>query len=99
MVRKCKRLKGAVCDGPRIQGEVVGRVPIRLDGCGIDNAVGVRSVASVSSSQQSVIDCGTAEALKEWIEKGIKPAVGSTGGRFSWLKNAANYPCRTRKNK
>ena len=99
MARKRKRFKGAVCGDLDIQGEVVGRVPVKLIGCGVEHGVRVRSVAGVSLSQQSVMDCGTAKALKRWINKGVKPAVGSKGGGLSGLKVAAHYFCRTRNNK
>jgi len=99
MARKRKRFKGAVCGDLDIQGEVVGRVPGKLNGCGVENGVRVRSVAGVSLNQQSMMDCGTAKALKQWINKGVKPAVGSKGGGLSGLKVAAPYSCRTRNNK
>ena len=99
MARKRKRFKGAVCGDLDIQGEVVGRVPGKLNGCGVENGVRVRSVAGVSLSQQSVMDCETAKALKKWINKGAKPAVGSKGGGLSGLKVTAHYFCRTRNNK
>ena len=99
MARKRKRFKGAVCGDLDIQGEVVGRVPVKLIGCGVEHGVRVRSVAGVSLSQQSVMDCGTAKALKRWINKGVKSAVGSKGGGLSGLKVAAHYFCRTRNNK
>ena len=98
MARKRERLKGAICGDPDIQGEVIGRVPGKLNGCGIENAVRVRSVAGITLSQQSVMDCGTASALKSWINKGAKRAVGSKGGGLSGLKVAAHYSCRTRNN-
>ncbi|MDG1472042.1 MAG: extensin family protein [Ascidiaceihabitans sp.] len=99
MARKRNRLRGAVCGDPDIQGEVVGRVPGKITGCGVDNAVRVRSVAGITLSQQAVMDCGTATALKSWINKGAKPAVGSKGGGLAGLKVAAHYSCRTRNNK
>lgn len=64
MARKRKRLKGAICGDPDIQGDAIGRVPGKLRGCGVQDAVRVRSVAGVTLSQQSVMDCGTAKALK-----------------------------------
>jgi hypothetical protein len=99
MARKRKRLKGAVCGDPDIQGEAIGRVPGKLKGCGVQDAVRVRSVAGVTLSQKSVMDCGTAKALKKWINTGAKPSVGSKGGGLSGLKVAAHYSCRTRNNK
>tara|TARA_B110000027_G_scaffold133393_1_gene161725 strand:- start:95 stop:826 length:732 start_codon:yes stop_codon:yes gene_type:complete len=99
MASKRKRLKGAIFGGPDIQGEVVGRVPGKPNGCGVENAVRELSVAGLSLSQQSVMDCGTAKVFKRWINKGTKPAVGSKGGGLPGLKVAAHYSCRTRNNK
>ena len=99
MARKRKRLKGAICGDPDIQGDAIGRVPGKLSGCGVQDAVRVRSVVGVTLSQQSVMDCGTAKALKTWINKGAKPTVGSKGGELSGLKVASHYSCRTRNNK
>lgn len=98
MARKRKRQKGSICGDFDIQGEAVGRVPGKINGCGVQNAVRVRSVAGVSLSQNAVMTCETAKALKTWINKGAKPAVGSTGGGLSGLKVAAHYSCRTRNN-
>lgn len=99
--RQQKRLakKGAVCGDLAIQGEVVGRVPGRIRGCGVDNAVRIRSVSGVALSQHSVMDCVTAQALKSWIDKGVKPAVGKKGGGVTRLRVAAHYACRTRNNR
>lgn len=91
--------KGMVCGDLALQGSVVGRVPGRLGGCGVKNAVKLRSVSGVVLSQQSVMDCGTAKALKSWIDKGLKPAVGRKGGGVGKIKVAAHYACRYRNNK
>lgn len=99
--RKERRLaqKGAVCGDPAIQGVVVGRVPGKIRGCGVENAVKIRSVSGIALSQQSVMDCGTAQALKSWIDKGVVPAVGNRGGGVVRLRVAAHYACRTRNNR
>ncbi|VAW03613.1 RNA binding S1 domain protein [hydrothermal vent metagenome] len=96
--RKARRLqaKGAICGDPSIQGEVIGRVPGKLPGCGIDNAVRVRSISNVALSQQSVMSCTMANSLKSWIDNGLQPAVGGNGGGVARLKVAAGYACRTR---
>ena len=75
--RKAKRAlaKGAVCGDPALQGEGVGAVPGRIRGCGVKNAIKLRSVSGVVLSQSSIMDCGTAKALKKWVEKGVKPAA------------------------
>lgn len=99
--RKERRLarKGAICGDVAIQGVEVGRVPGRIRGCGVDDAVKVRSVSGVALSQQSVMDCGTARALKTWIDRGVVPAVGKRGGGVVQLRVAAHYACRTRNNR
>lgn len=92
------RARGAVCGDPAIQGEPVGRVPGRLRGCGLQNAVRVRSVAGVGLSQHAVLDCTTAKALKRWVEKSAKPALRRSGGGLRQLRVAAHFACRTRNN-
>lgn len=92
------RAKGAVCGDVAIQGEPVGRVTGKLRGCVIENAVRVRSVSGVGLSQRSVMDCGTASALKTWLNATAKPALSKKGGGLSSIKVAAHYACRTRNN-
>lgn len=98
MAQRRERARGAVCNDPDIQGEVVGFVPGRINGCGVQDAVKVRSVSGIGLSQQSVMDCTTAQALKTWINRGMKPAVGNFGGGVSQIRVAAHYACRTRNN-
>lgn len=99
--RKARRLrkKGAVCNDIDIQGVVVGRVPGRIRGCGVENAVRVRSVSGVGLSQESVMDCTTARSLKAWIDGSARPALKRKGGGLSRIKVAAHYACRTRNNR
>lgn len=97
--RKRELARGSVCGDPALQGDVVGRVPGRINGCGVDNAIKLRSVAGVKLSQSSTMDCGTAKALKTWVEKGVKPALVNRGGGVASIKVAAHYACRTRNNK
>lgn len=96
--RKREQARGSICGDLAIQGEAIGNVPGRIKGCGIENAVRVRSVAGVTLSQAATIDCTTARALKTWVEQGAIPAVGNRGGGLSSLKIAAHYACRTRNN-
>lgn len=93
------RAKGAVCGDPDIQGDIVGRVPGKVAGCGVSKAVRVRSVSGIALSQQSVMDCGTAQALKTWVDNSVKPALRKKGGGLAGLRVAAHYACRTRNNK
>ena len=91
--------KGAVCGDVGIQGVVVGSVPGKISGCGIGEAVKIRSVSGIALSQQSLMDCTTARALKSWVDRGVVPAVGKRGGGVVQLRVAAHYACRTRNNR
>jgi hypothetical protein len=89
---------GSVCGDPSIKGEVIGRVPGEMAGCGVENAVQVSSVSGVVLSMNSTMDCGTARALKSWIDSSAKPALASKGGGLREIKVAAHYACRARNN-
>lgn len=93
------RKRGAVCEDIDIQGQVVGRVKGIKTGCGVENAVQVRSVSGVALSQQAVMDCTTAKALKSWVETFAKPTFARTGGGLKRIRVAAHYSCRTRNNR
>lgn len=96
--REQRRLaeRGAICGDLEIQGELVGRVPGRLAGCGVDKAVRVRNVAGVAPSQSAVMECSTAAALKKWVKETARPTLSGIGGGLSELRVAAHYVCRTR---
>ncbi|WP_299648040.1 extensin family protein [uncultured Tateyamaria sp.] len=98
MARRAERQRGQVCGDPDLQGDVVGFVPGRINGCGISEAVRVRSVSGVTLSQSALMDCTTAKALKKWTESGAKPALRNTGGGLASYRVAAHYACRTRNN-
>ncbi|MEL7081005.1 MAG: extensin family protein [Pseudomonadota bacterium] len=98
MARRRARRRGAVCGDVDLQGEGVGPVPGRIGGCGVPQAIRLKAVSGVTLSQASVMDCPTAKALKRWVEKGAKPAIGSRGGGLASLRVAAHYSCRTRNN-
>lgn len=98
MARKRARARGAVCSDPDIQGREVGAVPGRQRGCGVADAVRVREVAGVSLSQEAIMDCQTAKALKKWVTRSAKPALRGQGGGLVRMKVAAHYACRTRNN-
>ncbi len=87
-----------LCGDPALQGEIVGKVPGRISGCGLDNAIRLQSVAGVPLSQAATINCETAKALKTWVNNGVRPAVGKQGGGLSGLRVVAHYSCRTRNN-
>ncbi|WP_108835536.1 extensin family protein [Tateyamaria sp. Alg231-49] len=98
MARRAQRRKGQVCGDPDLQGDEVGMVPGRIKGCGVSEAVRLRSVSGVTLSQAAVIDCNTAKALKRWTENGAKPALRKKGGGLATYRVAAHYACRTRNN-
>ncbi|WP_349305026.1 extensin family protein [Marivita sp. GX14005] len=98
MAQRQKRIKGAVCGDPDLQGEAIGTVPGRIFGCGIKSAVRVKSIAGIDLSQKAVMDCTTAQAFKSWIRNGLKPAIGDAGGGVAEIQIAAHYACRTRNN-
>lgn len=96
MARREVRRKGQVCGDPDLQGDAVGYVPGQINGCGIKEAVRLRSVSGITVSQPSLMNCATAKALKKWTEKGAKRALSDTGGGLAHLRVAAHYACRTR---
>lgn len=97
--RKQKALAaGAVCGDPAIQGAAVGRVPGRVSGCGLDDAVSVSSISGVRLSMKSTMDCGTARALKTWVDGSAIPALSGKGGGLREITVAAHYACRRRNN-
>lgn len=93
------RRSGAVCGDLAIQGVAIGRVSASIAACGVAEAVRVSSVSGVALSTHAVMDCGTARALKAWVDGGLKPAVGSYGGGVRELSIAAHYICRPRNNR
>lgn len=44
------------------------------------------------------MDCTTARALGDWVDRGLIPAVGREGGGVASIRVAAHYACRTRNN-
>ncbi|WP_233270453.1 extensin-like domain-containing protein [Chachezhania sediminis] len=95
---KQRQLPGnMICGIPDVRGKVVGRVPGKQRGCGIAEAVLVESVAGVTLSPAALVNCGTAQSLRNWVEAGVKPAFGARP-QLTSLTVAAHYSCRTRNN-
>lgn len=86
----------AICGDPQIIGEHVGVVPGALSGCGVADAVRVRSVSGVALTTGALVDCTTARALKNWVDRGLKPAFGRKGGGVEKMRVLASYACRSR---
>lgn len=89
--------RGALCGDPGIRGEALAPITGKVRGCGIAEPVRVTEVDGVRLSTPATLDCPTARALRQWVETGLKPAVGRAG--VSELKIAAHYTCRTRNNR
>ncbi|GAA3863820.1 extensin family protein [Celeribacter arenosi] len=89
---------GSVCGVADIRGRALSAIASRVKGCGISNPVEVTEIAGVKLRGGATIDCTTAKALRNWIEKGAKPAVGRFGGGVADLRVVASYACRTRNN-
>lgn len=98
VARKPQETRGSVCGDPAIQGSVVGPVAGSAGGCGVEEAVKVRAINGIVLSQQAVMDCRTARTLKKWMQTGMTPAIGGTGGGVARITVAAHYACRTRNN-
>lgn len=89
---------GAICGAEDIVGVSLSPIAGKLRGCGVESPVRVLAVAGVRLSRASTMDCTTAKALRDWVEKGAKPSVGRLGGGLEQLDVAAHYSCRTRNN-
>lgn len=95
MARQRERAKGSVCGVPELQGVAVGAVPGR-GACGIPSAVRIREVSGVTLTQESLMNCETAKALKTWVDQSVKPTFRAQGGGLAKLRVAAHYVCKTR---
>jgi len=65
----------------------------------VSNPVRITEIDGVKLTQPSTINCETAQALKTWINTGVRPAVGRLGGGVQSLRVVAHYACRTRNNR
>ncbi|HCP82438.1 MAG TPA: extensin family protein [Octadecabacter sp.] len=88
---------GNVCGDPALFGEAIGVVD-GAGACGVDGAVRLTAVSGVTLSTPATINCSTAIALKSWVENGVLPTVGDTGGGVDSLRVVAHYACRSRNN-
>jgi len=93
--QEIERRAGSVCGDLDIEGEVIGVVE-GPGACGIPSAVRVRAVSGVALSRGTLVTCETATALRTWVDRGLRPAVGDLGGGPVSLRVAAGYVCRNR---
>ncbi|WP_425037962.1 extensin family protein [Primorskyibacter sp. S187A] len=98
MARQREERKGRLAGIRGIQGEQAGNIPGN-GACGIRNALRVTHVSGIRLTQAALMDKTTAKALKTWVDKGLKPAVGNMGGGVASIRVAAHYACRTRNNR
>lgn len=91
--------KGTVCGVAAIQGQQIAPIVGRVNGCGIANPVRITQVAGVRLTQPATLNCTAAQALNTWVERGLKPAFGRTGGGVVAITVPAHYACRTRNHK
>lgn len=87
---------GTLCGDRRIKGEKLASIAGSLPGCGLDNPVRVHSIDGVILSQQSIMDCTTAKALRGWVSNALIPLVHRRGGGVKSLSVPSHYSCRTR---
>ncbi|MCH8466757.1 MAG: extensin family protein [Roseinatronobacter sp.] len=90
------RAAGNLCGISGIQGEAIPPITSAVAGCGVAAPVRVTHVDGVKLSQAAIMDCETAAALHRWVQRGVRPAVGRTGGGVVGVQVAAHYACRTR---
>ncbi len=90
------RGEGKLCGVNGLEGERIPPITSEVEGCGVPDPVQVTHVDGVRLSQPAIMDCETAAALHTWVRKGVRPAVGRTGGGVTGLRVAAHYVCRTR---
>lgn len=80
------------------------RLPtIRQGACGVEAPLDLgtigRGAEAVSFAPQTVINCGVAGALAEWLRDDVQPAARSAfGQRVTGIRVAASYACRGRNN-
>lgn len=96
--RKGGSMKGSVCGVAGIIGQEIAPIKGTSKGCGLEKGVKLTSVSGIRMSQPLTVDCPTAIALKRWIDKGIVPAVGRSGGGLAALEVGPGYVCRPRNN-
>lgn len=87
-----------LCADPRLAGRLVD--PIEADGyCGIPLPVEVTHAAGVALEPPIVVNCRTARAVAEWVERGPRRAAPELlGAELRAIRVGGSYACRTRNN-
>jgi hypothetical protein len=89
--------KGSVCGDRAIRGEKIKPITSSVSGCGVADPVRVTEVAGIKLTQAVTVECDTVIALKDWIDRAMRPAFGNRD--VVQLRIAAHYACRGRNNK
>ncbi|MFC3060991.1 extensin-like domain-containing protein [Paenirhodobacter populi] len=93
-----KDASSELCGVPGLTGKRIAPITSRVEGCGLTDGVEVTQVSGIPLSMPAQVDCTTAARLKEWVDRGIVPAVGNRGGGVARLEIAGSYTCRPRNN-
>lgn len=89
---------GLLCGDPGLTGVPLMPIEGAAEGCGLSEPVRITAVSGVDLSRPIAIDCSTARALRDWVDRGVKPAIATLGGGLDRLEVAAAYVCRPRNN-
>lgn len=89
------RSSGTLCGVVGLQGDEIEPVTGRISGCGIPNAVRLRTVHGITLTAPATINCTTAQSLSAWVLD-AEEIIGNTGGGIANLRVVASYACRTR---
>lgn len=69
------------------------------NGCHVDNAWRVMTVADVTFSQPATVNCGVVGPLNDWLAKTVQPAARDQFSEaVTGIDIAASYSCRPRNN-
>lgn len=90
--------RGALCGQPGLLGDRLDPIGGRARGCGIAEPVRLRAVDGITLSTPATVNCDTARALQNWVQRSVVPTVGQHGGGVRSLRVVASYACRTRNN-
>jgi hypothetical protein len=70
------------------------------NGCMVENAWRMHSVAGVRFSQPAIVNCGVVGPLNQWINTAVQPAAQRAFGESVVAVDvAASYSCRARNNR
>jgi hypothetical protein len=83
----------ALCGNPRIIGRGEETIRVNMRGCGVSAPVRVWEVDGIRLDPPALIDCPTAGALFEWVDRDLRPVFRDTGGGLAGISVASAYAC------